>query len=278
MGKTLTDEQIEFYRREGYLYPLEGITPERANELLGALDDFEKEQGVSAGVFKLKGHLCFPEAWDFVREKAILDVAEDLIGPNILAFGSRFWIKPSGDGSFVSWHQDSAYFGCDPHEMVTCWVALTEANEGNGCLRAMPKSHLQGGYEHLESYENAPGDAPGEKKNMLGRGQAIQNMDESKAIHMELKPGQFSIHDERTAHGSFPNNSGKVRIGYSFFLIPTHVKSALERRPATLVRGVDEYGYWDTDPVPTKERLPEIIKTMLEHNAQYTNPAFKQDA
>ncbi len=277
MPKVLTEEQIEFYNREGYLYPLDGITPDRAKDLLGALEGFEQEQGVSAGLFKLKGHLCFPEAWDLVHEPAILDVAEDLIGPNILAFASRFWIKPSGDGSFVSWHQDSAYFGCDPHDMVACWVALTEANKENGCLRAMPRSQNEG-YSHSESHENAPGKNPGEKKNLLGRGQTIEDMDESKAVHMELKPGQFSIHNERTAHGSHPNNSGNVRIGYSCFLIPPHVKSTLERRPATLVRGVDEYGYWDTDPVPTKERLPELIKMMLEHNAQYTNPKFKQDA
>lgn len=278
MPKVLTEEQIEFFNREGYLFPLDGISLERAAELLDAVDNFEREQGVSAGVFKLKGHLCFAEAWDFVREPAILDAAEDLIGPNILAFGSRFWIKPSGDGSFVSWHQDSAYFGCDPHEMVTCWVALTEANEANGCLRVMPGSHMQGGYEHVESYENAPGQAPGEKKNLLGRGQTIEGMDESKAVYMELKPGQFSIHQERAAHGSYPNNSGKTRTGFSFFLIPTHVKSALARRPATLVRGLDEYGYWDTDPVPTEERLPEIVKMMLEHNAQYTDPKFAQKA
>ena len=277
MPKVLTEEQIEFYHREGYLFPLDGISKEHANDLLEAVEDFEREQGVSAGVFKLKAHLCFAEAWDFLREPAILDVAEDIIGPNILAFGSRFWIKPSGDGSFVSWHQDSAYFGCDPHDMVTCWVALTPANKGNGCLRMMPRSH-QTGYSHVESHENAPGTAPGEKKNLLGRGQTIEGMDESKAVYMELEPGQFSIHNERTAHASHPNDSGEVRIGFSFFLIPPHVKSTLERRPATLVRGVDEYGYWDTDPVPTKERLPELIQMMLTHNAQYTNPKFKQNA
>jgi len=101
-------------------------------------------------------------------------------------------------------------------------------------------------------------------------------LDETKAVHMELEQGQFSIHKERTAHASFPNNSGKIRIGYSFFLIPPHVKSSLERRPATLVRGVDDYGHWDTDPIPTKEKLPELIKVMLDHNAQYTNPEFAQ--
>lgn len=277
MGKVLTDEQIEFYHREGYLYPLDGVSPDRCNELLGAVDRFEDEYGVSPGVFKLKGHLTMKETWDFVREPAILDAAEDLIGPNILTFGSRFWIKPAGDGSFVSWHQDSAYFGCDPHEMVTCWVALTHADKANGCMRSMPQSH-EVGYDHEESYENAPGDAPGEKKNLLGRGQTIKGLDESKAVFMELGQGQFSIHNERTAHASGPNNTDSVRIGYSFFLIPTHVKSTLERRPATLVRGVDEYGYWDTDPEPTEENMGELIEKMLEHNAQYTNPQFKQNA
>ena len=231
MGKVLTDEQIEFYHREGYLYPLDGISKERCNELLDGVTRFEDEYGVNPGVFKLKGHLTMKETWDFVREPRILDIAEDLIGPNILAFASRFWVKPGSDGSFVSWHQDSAYFGCDPHDMVTCWVALTPANRGNGCIRSMPGSHKIG-YEHDESHENAPGDAPGEKKNLLGRGQTIRGLDESKAVHMELEQGQFSIHNERTAHASGPNNTPDVRIGYSFFLIPTHVKSTLERRPA----------------------------------------------
>ena len=277
MGKVLTDEQIEFYHREGYLYPLDGISKERCNELLDGVTRFEDEYGVNPGVFKLKGHLTMKETWDFVREPRILDIAEDLIGPNILAFASRFWVKPGSDGSFVSWRQDSAYFGCDPHDMVTCWVALTPANQGNGCMRSMPGSHKIG-YEHDESHENAPGDAPGEKKNLLGRGQAIRGLDESKAVHMELEQGQFSIHNERTAHASGPNNTPDVRIGYSFFLIPTHVKSTLERRPATLVRGVDEYGYWDTDPVPTEESMGELIDQMLKNNAQYTNPKFRQDA
>jgi non-heme Fe2+,alpha-ketoglutarate-dependent halogenase len=277
MGKVLTDEQIEFYHREGYLYPLDGISKERCNELLDGVTRFEDEYGVNPGVFKLKGHLTMKETWDFVREPRILDIAEDLIGPNILAFASRFWVKPGSDGSFVSWHQDSAYFGCDPHDMVTCWVALTPANRGNGCMRSMPGSHKIG-YEHDESHENAPGDAPGEKKNLLGRGQTIRGLDESKAVHMELEQGQISIHNERTAHASGPNNTPDVRIGYSFFLIPTHVKSTLERRPATLVRGVDEYGYWDTDPVPTEESMGELIDQMLKNNAQYTNPKFRQDA
>ena len=277
MPKVLTEEQVEFYHREGYVFPVPGISKERCRKLLDGVRRFEEQYGVNPGLFKLKGHLTMSETWDFVREPAILDAAEDIIGPNILAFGSRFWVKPGGDGSFVSWHQDSAYFGCDPHDMVTCWVALTPANRENGCLRFMPRSHNIG-YDHEESHENAPGDAPGEKKNLLGRGQTIKGLDESKAVYAELEQGQFSMHNERTAHASYPNDTGETRIGYSFFLIPPHVKSTLERRPATLVRGVDEYGHWDTDPVPTEENMSELIKMMIAHNAQYTDPQFRQNA
>jgi len=277
MGKVLTDEQIEHYHREGFLSPIDGISKERCDVLLDGIERFEEKYGVNPGVFKLKGHLTMRETWDFIREPAILDAAEDLIGPNMLAFASRFWVKPAGDGSFVSWHQDSAYFGCEPHEMVTCWVALTPARKEHGCMRAMPRSH-EIGYEHDESHENAPGDAPGEKKNLLGRGQTIRGLDESKAVFMELEQGQFSIHNERTAHASGPNVTNDIRIGYSFFLMPTHVKSTLERRTATLVRGVDDYNYWDPDPEPTQAEMDALIDEMLKNNAQYTNPKFAQNA
>ena len=120
--------------------------------------------------------------------------------------------------------------------------------------------------------------APGEKKNMLGRGQNIPGLDESKAVHMELEQGQFSIHKERTAHASFPNNSGKIRIGYSFFLIPPHVKSVLERRPATLVRGVDEYGHWDTDPEPRFDLDPVCLEHVERCAKEYADPTVRSEA
>ena len=277
MPKVLTEEQVEHYHSEGYAFPFNGISKERCQKLLDGVQRFEEEYGVNPGLFKLKGHLTMEETWDFIHEPAILDAAEDIIGPNILAFGSRFWVKPGNDGSFVSWHQDSTYFGCDPHDMVTCWVALTPATKENGCMRVMPRSHNEG-YRHEESHENAPGDAPGEKKNLLGRGQTIKGLDESKAVHMELKQGQFSMHNERTAHASSPNFTDEVRIGYSFFLIPPHVKSTLERRPAHLVRGVDKYDHWDRDPEPNKDTMPKLIEMMIAHNAQYTNPKFRQNA
>lgn len=274
MGKLLTQEQVDQFYDQGFMYPFDGISKERCADLVKACERFEEEHNLSAAFFKLKGHCVFPEAWDLIADSHILDYAEDLIGPNIMAFGSRFWIKPHADGTFVSWHQDSAYFGCLPHDMITFWLALTPANKHTGVLRVMPESHRDG-LDHYETGEDEPGVAEGEKKNMLGRGQTIPDMDEDKSVHMELEVGQFSMHHGRMAHASGPNYSDSPRYGFSFFLIPPHVESTIDRRPARLLRGVDDYNHWDEDLPPTPQNVKDQIAGAHASNAQYTDPKFK---
>ena len=145
MPKVLSDDQIAFYRDEGYLYPFDGVGAAEAGAMQDELEAYERREGVSATDLVLKAHLCFRRSYEFVRHPRILDVVEDLIGPDIMALSARFWIKPGRDGSFVSWHQDSAYFGLDPHELVTAWIALTDSNTANGCLRVLPAlAHRRG--------------------------------------------------------------------------------------------------------------------------------------
>ncbi len=105
---------------------------------------FEAQHQISAGYFKLKGLCCFQEAWDLMDDSHILDVAEDLIWSECYGLRLALLDQAHQDGTFVSWHQDSAYFGCEPHEMITFWLALTPANKETGCLRMMPKSHDHG--------------------------------------------------------------------------------------------------------------------------------------
>ena len=132
--------------------------------------------------------------------------------------------------------RNSAYFGLDPHEEATAWVAFTHSNATNGALQVLPRTHLGPDLAHEETY------AP---DNMLARGLLLNIADESSAVTLELQPGEFSLHHERTAHGSKQNRSASPRIGFAFFYIPTHVRSTTGRRTATLVRGADRYGHWD---------------------------------
>lgn len=269
MAKVLSDDQIAFYREHGYLCPFDGVGGAEARDMREVLDAYERRAGVNATHLVLKAHLCFRKSYELVRHPHILDLVEDLIGPDIMVLSARFWIKPGRDGSFVSWHQDSAYFGLDPHELVTVWLALTDSNRANGCLRVLPGSHRGAAHRHVETFD---------EKNLLARGQTIEGLDESSAVDLELRAGQFSCHHERMVHGSLANETDGARIGIGIFYFPTHVRSTIGRRTALLVRGVDDYGHWDVDPVPQSDLDEGILAHVRAAGERYVDPRYAQEA
>jgi ectoine hydroxylase-related dioxygenase (phytanoyl-CoA dioxygenase family) len=270
MAGGLSDEQQHFFEREGYVFPLDCLPEVAAAERLAELESWERRWPGGFGQrLRFKAHLRLTFLMELVRHPRIVDAVEDLIGPNILLFTSTLWPKNPSDGRFVSWHQDSAYFGLEPHEEVTAWIALTASDRGNGCVRVMPRSHL--GPDHVHDETRAP-------DNMLIRGQTIHGLEEDKAVDLELRPGQFSLHHERTAHGSLPNESPRRRIGYAAFYIPTHVRSTLGRRTALLVRGRDEFGHWDSDPVPRFDDDPLIDQFIAQSYGRYRDQEVAESA
>lgn len=260
MAGLLSEAQKQAFRDDGYLFPLTAMDEPEAARILAALEQFEAAHGGFGQRLRFKAHLRLAALMAVARHKRILDAVEDLIGPDILLFTSTLWPKGGGDGRYVSWHQDSAYFGFDRHQEVTAWVALTNSNSANGCVRVMPGSHRGPDYQHEETLA---------KDNLLIRGQTIRGLDEERAVNLELRPGQFSLHHERTAHSSQPNVSSERRIGYALFYIPTDVKSTLGRRTALLVRGEDAYGNWDPDPVPQRDDDPAIDAFIRQTFHQY---------
>jgi non-heme Fe2+,alpha-ketoglutarate-dependent halogenase len=266
--KVLSEEQTELFRENGHLYPFDGIGADEAAALCADLETYEKTQGHNATAIITKSHLLFSRAFAFTRRAAILDAVEDLIGPDILIFSSRFWIKPGCDGSYVSWHQDSAYFGLEPNELVTVWLALTDSTIENGCLRVIPRTHLGETYSHDETPD---------EKNLLARSQSIEEIDDSGAVDLKLKAGQFSIHHERLVHGSLPNETDSPRIGLGVFFMPTHVRSTLDRRFADLARGTDTYRHWDHDPTPETASAKEVAAHVEAAGRRYIDPNFAQE-
>lgn len=270
MGKSLSEAEIAQFRREGWIAPLRAIPAEEAAACAARIEAYEAHVGENANrSLKIKGYLAMPWLVELGRNPRILDAVEDLIGPDILLFGASIFAKAGRDRSYVSWHQDSAYFGLTPHQEVTAWVAFTESNAANGALQVLPGSHTGPDLRHVETY------AP---DNMLARGQALAVDDESQAVTMSLDPGQFSLHHERTAHGSKTNGTAARRIGFAFFYIPTHVRSTIGRRSATLVRGTDRFGHWDADPLPRYDLDPVAYAAMRAAWGQYRDGDVKQAA
>jgi len=267
MPKRLTPEQIEQFKQDGYIAPCRAVPAAQAHEFRRRIEGFEERTGLPAeGSLKIKAHLSSPWMVDLACHPGILDVVEDLIGPNILLFRSSLFAKNARDPGFVSWHQDSLYYGQTPSACVTAWVAFTESHAGNGCLRVIRGSHRNGNLEHEERKEPT---------NLLARGHTVVHVDESLAVDLELQPGEFSVHHERTVHGSKPNDSDGRRIGLAFFYGPTHVSSVRGRRNALLVRGVDEYAHWDAEPQPRYDLDPVTMADLTRVFGRFQKGEFK---
>jgi non-heme Fe2+,alpha-ketoglutarate-dependent halogenase len=241
--KALSDAAVRQYTELGYYAPVPALTPDEARAIRAKLEDFEAGAGVLAGKLRHKSHLLFTWLNDLIRHPRILDAVEDIIGPDILCWGSSFFIKEKQDPSFVSWHQDSTYWGLDPADVVTTWVALSDSTAKNGAMRVIPGSHKLDQIPHRDTFR---------PENLLSRGQEIMvEVDERQAKMLELQAGEMSLHHVRLIHGSDPNPSGQRRIGFAIRYIPTYVRQAAGTHDsATLVRGVDTYHHFAPEQRP----------------------------
>src|SRR6516165_9051976 len=246
------DEAKDAYRRDGYYFPIDAVSAEQARDLRARLEAFERRNGGPLkGELRHKPHLLFTWLNELIRRPSILDAVEGVLGPNLLCWGTSFFIKEANDAGFVSWHQDSTYWGLSSPDVTTVWVAFTPANRENGCMKFIPGTHAVQ-VAHADTFH---------KDNLLTRGQEISvEVDESKAVYVELAPGQASLHHVLLFHGSAPNRSGDRRIGLAIRYIPTHLLQAVGSRDwATLVRGKDEYHHFLPSHVPKRDLEPQAL-------------------
>jgi len=243
MPKMLSREAVEQYHRNGYYFPVPVLSPAEAARYRRGLEQHEAKTGQPLqGNWRHKTHLIFTWADELVHHPRILDAVEDVIGPDILCWTTNFFIKEAEHPGFVSWHQDSTYWGLDPDDVITAWVAFTDATAENGYMQFIPGSHRIEQLPHVDTFH---------KDNLLSRGQEIAvAVDESKAVGIPLRAGEMSLHHIKLVHGSAPNRSNDRRIGLALRYIPTHVRQTKLRDSAMLVRGLDKYHHFDYEPRP----------------------------
>jgi non-heme Fe2+,alpha-ketoglutarate-dependent halogenase len=235
-----------------------------AAELRGRLEAFERRTGGPLkGDMRHKSHLLFAWLAELVRRSSILDAVEDLHGPDLLCWTTNFFIKEAADPAFVSWHQDSTYWGLSKPDVVTAWVAFTPATEANGAMEYIPGSHKLDQIPHRDTFA---------KHNLLTRGQEVMvEVDHSQRRIITLRPGEMSLHHVRLVHGSPPNPSNHRRIGFAIRYIPTSVAQLAGEDSATLVRGEDRHHHFMPEPQPTRDLEPEFValhRTVTERNAR----------
>jgi len=246
MTKLLSQAAVDAYRRDGYYSPVRVMSATDAQGFRAALEAHEAKLGQPLqSNMRHKTHLLFTWADALVHHPKVLDAVEDAIGPDILCWTTTFFIKEANSPGFVSWHQDSTYWGLDPDEVITAWVAFTEVSEANGYMQVIPGSHKIDQLPHVDTFH---------KDNLLSRGQEIAvEVDVAKAVGLAMHAGEMSLHHIKLVHGSAANRTGDRRIGLAIRYIPTYVRQTKVRDSAMLVRGVDEYHHFDYEPRPVAD-------------------------
>ena len=178
----LSSNQLKQYEDQGYISPIEVLSSSEALEAREEIELIEKKMPNEidkSGRYNV--HLISPKLDSIVHNSKILDAVESIIGKNILVCSTTLFIKNPNEQGFVSYHQDAKYIGLEPHNWVTAWVALTDSNENNGCMKMWPKSHLNI-KDHNEKFN---------KGNLLTRGQTVENVPEDEVKSIELRAGQM---------------------------------------------------------------------------------------
>lgn len=211
----LSSEQIAHYHDKGYVFPDYRLAEETLQRIRADHDRLLAE------------HPDHPEFRDncsallnfdfrflnYARNADILDMVEQLIGPDIALWNMSFFAKPAVNGKRTPWHQDGQYWPIRPLATCTVWIAVDDATPENGCMRFIPGSHKSKRLmQHNQNDDTAL---------TLNQELKSDEYDESRAVDVALEAGQISLHDVYLAHGSEINTSQKPRRGMTLRLMPT---------------------------------------------------------
>ena len=243
MPKALSESQVGSYACDGYVFPVRVMSAENA-DAFGARMEQARLAGELHGTGETKFYLRFPWVYELATRPELLDVIEDLIGPDIMLYHNTVWSKEGGGAAYVSFHQDNTYFGHEPCEVLTAWVAITPATVESGCMEFLTGTHKLGQLP-LKLADVAAA-------NMLSSGQTSEiDVEHHEKVAVELQPGEASIHHALLVHGSRPNRATDRRMGITLIYHAPHLRQIGDcRTSALLVRGKDRFGHFDHESPP----------------------------
>jgi len=245
--QTLSATQVEAFNREGFVRPVPIFSEQETTDIRTYFDEL-LERTIAAGGDSYSistAHLKHGRVYDLLTEPRIVACVRDLLGENVVGWGSHFFCKMPHDGKAVAWHQDASYWPLTPTKAVTVWLAIDDADTGNGCMRFISGSqdfgHLT--YRPSESHED----------NLLN--QTVDNAEQyGDPMDDELKAGEISLHSDLLLHGSDANDSDRRRCGLTLRYAAVEVRAHLGwNAKGVLVSGVDSEGHWGNPPRPEEE-------------------------
>ncbi len=247
-ARTLRPEQVEAYNTQGILGPFSVYDDEQARRNRIAFDALLasfRAQGKDS--YAINGfHDRCATIWDMATNPRILDLVQDLIGPDFVAWGTHFFCKMPGDGKTVGWHQDATYWPLTPTRTVTAWIAIDDSDLGNGGMQVVPGSHRHGPLPVVPS--------PAEANNVLWE-HVVGWEHLGQPTCIPLRAGQCTLHSDLLLHGSEPNRSQRRRCGLTVRYAAASVRSWKGWNTHSIrCRGEDRDAHWGDLPRPGDDR------------------------
>ena len=226
----LTDEQKYFYAEQGYLILKNALDPETIAAMRGAVDEIVagKDDGIRRKLTLTRQdstratqfHKVFPASpviWDFIHTAPLSEIASELMSTTeVRLFYDQLIYKEPEVGGPIPTHQDYAYWThVSSTNIVTAWTALSTSSPETGCVYVVPGSHKWGLVECL-TFRILDPDPEYLINNCLSEEQKAQIL----RVPLALEPGDVSFHHCLTIHGSYPNTSSNVRVGYIQHYLP----------------------------------------------------------
>ncbi len=244
--RTLSRQQVERFNRDGYL---KGFRIFSAAEMAAHRADFDDllERVLAAGgsAYSIStAHLKYGKVYDLLTHPRIVAHVRDILGENVVGWGSHYFCKLPRDGKKVHWHQDASYWPLTPSKAVTVWLAIDDADVENACMRFIPGSHHYGHLTYRMTEDT--GDA------VLD--QEVENAEQyGKPVDVELKAGEISMHSDLLLHGSEPNASARRRCGLTLRYCAADVRAGLDwNLKGVVVSGADATGHWANPSRPAE--------------------------
>eukprot|EP00913_Durusdinium_trenchii_P035264 g32994.t1 len=210
----LSDHEIEQFNRDGYLTGIPVFSTEEMEAHRRYFDELLArviaEGGDSYSIST--AHLKYGRVYDLLSHSRIVEYVSDLLGENVVGWGSHYFCKMPGDGKAVAWHQDCSYWPLTPSKAVTVWLAIDDADRENACMRFLPGSHRHGLIPFRDSTD--------EEGNVLD--QTVENPEQygGPPVDVLLPAGEMSIHSDLLLHGSDANHSDRRRCGLTLRYCP----------------------------------------------------------
>ena len=238
---------MDHYNASGYVTPVDVFGDAEINAHRTYFDRLLGETLAAGGdSYSIStAHLKHGRVYDLLTHPRIVACVCDLLGPDVIGWGSHFFCKLPGDGKRVAWHQDASYWPLTPSKAVTCWLAIDDADTENACMRFLAGSHHDG---HLTWRPSTP-----EEHNTLN--QTVDDIEKyGDPIDNILRAGQCSFHADLLLHGSEANTSSRRRCALTLRYTTPDVRAGMDwNEKGVVVSGEDKDGYWANPARPAVE-------------------------